>query len=432
VLHEVLDVARRAGEEVVEAMTSWPSASTARTGASRGSRRPAGDHSRVMVTHPSGRVRCGRSAAARASGPYSRPVTQVDAAPPSLRRPVAGRCARRPDSPRRSRRAGGLTSYAVSALGGAAATALPPHGEGARRRARDLEQERGLLTAAVPSGRSRARSPSHGRLRPGPAGEVPAEPARRAARARRPAARRGEEVGALRRLLIEDDRRLVTRDRHGRGRQDAARDDGRAPGRAVLPGRRRGGPARPAVDPASVLRLLARAVGCATVEGPEAAVPGRAPATRCASARVDNLEHLLQAPPVADLVEHCPRLAVLVTSRRRCGCAGRSSTRCSRSPCQRVAVDARSWRVRGGRGLRRPRAFVAAFEVTADNAAAVERSAVAGRASRWRSSWPPRASASSTAGAARAARRCDGTRRDPICRHGSARCAPPSTGATTC
>ena len=132
----------------------------------------------------------------------------------------------------------------------------------------------------------------------------------------------------------------------------------------------------PLSDPALVLPTIARAVGCPTVEGPEAA---RALVEHLRPLRsllvVDNLEHVLAAAQqVADLVVHCPQLFVLVTSRAPMRVRGEFEyplqplavppdtalevAELTRCPAVAMFVD-------------RARSVSPGFDVTPDNAAAV-------------------------------------------------------------
>jgi predicted ATPase len=187
---------------------------------------------------------------------------------------------------------------------------------------------------------------------------------------------RDRELTALRELVLSGEQRLITlTGTGGVGKTRLAGElahslaDVFADGAAVVS-------LAPLSDPGAVLPAVARAVGCAVGEGPEAE---QQLADHLAPLRLllvlDNLEHLLAAAQqIAALVSRCPRTVVLVTSRAPLRVRGEAEfpvqplavpqaggddpTALASCPAVEVFVD-------------RARAVSPGFSVTADNAGPV-------------------------------------------------------------
>jgi transcriptional regulator with XRE-family HTH domain len=211
----------------------------------------------------------------------------------------------------------GLTSYAVSSLERGRRQRPYPHTVRSLADALGIgEEQRAELMRAVPR-RGVVAPTAEAPPRPRPALEIPAPRLAHLPVAATPLLGREDELAALLELVLSAQQRLVTLTGTGgvgktrlatamAERLSSAFPDGAAVVSLA-----------PLADPASVLPATARAVGCPSVEGPDAE---RLLAEHLAPLRcllvLDNLEHLLgAAQQVAELVAACPRLVVLVTSR---------------------------------------------------------------------------------------------------------------------
>ena len=146
-------------------------------------------------------------------------------------------------------------------------------------------------------------------------------------------------------------------------------------------------------DPALVVPAVGRAVGLGGVQGLDAEdVVAEALRTARLLLVVDNLEHLLDAAPaLGQLLERCPGVVVLATSRAALRLRGEQE-----HPVQPLAVPARAAGAQevvsspaGALFVQRARAVAPGLSVDAGNAADVAR-LCARPASRWPWSWPPR------------------------------------------
>ena len=218
----------------------------------------------------------------------------------------------------------GLTSYAVSALERGRRQRPYPHTVRSLADALDTsDAERAALTRAVPSRSAGATAAPD-------APDAAAVPEQRATDPRpavtvraglpTPATRlvgRDAELTTLVRLLTSEDQRLVTLTGTGGVGKTRLATAVAAELDASFPDGTTVVPLASLSDPSGIVAAIARAVGCPTVEGPDAE---RLLAEHLAPLRMllvlDNLEHLLTAAEsIADLVGACPRLVVLVTSR---------------------------------------------------------------------------------------------------------------------
>ena len=222
-----------------------------------------------------------------------------------------------------------LTAYAVSAL--ERGRRLRPYPHTVRSLADALQvsdEDRALLLSSIPprtAPRPRSPEPPAPSASSAPADVSPRPGLRSGAgdgRAPLPAAGirllgRDEELVALRRLLLEQDRRLVTLTGTGGVGKTSLAASLAAQVAPAFPDGVAVVSLAPLADPASVMPSVALAVGSPVLEGPDAA---RHLTEHLHPLRfllvLDNLEHLLAAAEqVADLVARCPRLVVLVTSR---------------------------------------------------------------------------------------------------------------------
>jgi transcriptional regulator with XRE-family HTH domain len=270
----------------------------------------------------------------------------------------------------------GLTSYAVSALERGRRQRPYPHTVRALADALGLsDEDRTLLLASVPKRTAAARPEEEPAPPSADTAPVTHAPARLPVAATRLVGR-DEETAALRALLLEQGRRLVTVTGPGGVGKTRLATTVADLVAASFPDGVAVVSLAPLSDPASVLPVIARAVGCPTVEGPDAA---RALTAHLRLLRLllvlDNLEHLMAAARhVDELVAQCPRLAVLVTSRAPLRVRGEAEY-----PLQPLAVP-RETSAAPEELLRcaavevfvdRARAVSPSFQVTADNADAV-------------------------------------------------------------
>ena len=155
---------------------------------------------------------------------------------------------------------------------------------------------------------------------------------------------------------------------------------------------------------------------------------------------LDNFEQLLAAAPLlVGLIESTTALTLLVTSQAVLHVSGEQCIPVRPLPVPDLArlppLHALAHNPAVALFVRQAAARQPAFALTADNAAALRRSAPASTGCRWQSSWRRRGSASSRR------RRCSAASSAgwpcspaaaPTCRCGSRRCARRSTGATSC
>lgn len=222
----------------------------------------------------------------------------------------------------------GLTAYGVSAL--ERGRRLRPYPHTVRSLADALQasdEDRALLLSSVPR---RAAAPPRSAAPPaaGAADAVPPQPALLDSAgdgaspppglgSRSRLLGRDEELAALRGLLLEQDRRLVTLTGTGGVGKTSLATSLAAQVASAFPDGVAVVSLAPLADPASVLPSVALSVGSPVLEGPGAE---RQLTEHLRPLRyllvLDNLEHLLAAAEqVAELVARCPRLVVLVTSR---------------------------------------------------------------------------------------------------------------------
>jgi predicted ATPase/transcriptional regulator with XRE-family HTH domain len=278
----------------------------------------------------------------------------------------------------------GLTSYAVSALERGRRRRPYPHTVRSLADALGIsDEQRARLVEAVPR-----RSPALPSLaRPEATPPVDGPPPRPApvtapgaslplASAGSPLLGREQEVSALTELLLRAERRLVTLTGTGGVGKTRLATSVAAQVASTFPDGAAVVSLAPVADPAAVLPAVARAVGSAAAEGPDG---DRLLAEHLRPLRfllvLDNLEHLIEAAEqVAELVAHCPRLVVLVTSRAPLRVRGESEYQVQPlavpgrevtgladvTSCAAVAVFAD-----------RARAVAPGFDITADNAPAV-------------------------------------------------------------
>ena len=215
----------------------------------------------------------------------------------------------------------GLTSYAVSALERGRRQRPYPHTVRCLADALGAgNEERAMLLSSVPRRAVPAQASGPGPDAVGSPSPVAAVPAPRRAALPMATTRmlgRENEIAALRTLLLEQDRRLVTLTGTGGVGKTRLATSVAAEVASHFPDGVAVVSLAPLADASSVLPAIALAVGSAAVEGPEG---DRLLTEHLHPLRyllvLDNLEHLLAAAEeVADLVAQCPRLVVLVTSR---------------------------------------------------------------------------------------------------------------------
>ncbi|MGY2127483.1 ATP-binding protein [Blastococcus sp. SYSU DS0617] len=263
----------------------------------------------------------------------------------------------------------GLTPHAISALERGVRSRPYPHTVRALSDGLGLtDGEQVTLRAAVPR---RARGPADDVVAPAPSGLVPsALPVPPSSLIGREA-----EVAELTARLAAADARIVTLTGIGGVGKSRLAVEVAARAAAAFPDGVAWVPLAAVTDPTLVIPAVGRGVGLPGAEGMDtlAAVAGALQHARLLLV-VDNCEHLLDAvPELGELLERCPGVVLLATSRAALRLRGEQE-----HPVQPLAVPRRSARAQevagspaGALFLARARAVAPAFELDEGNAASV-------------------------------------------------------------